>query len=244
MSTSSVAAGTAPAPRSLPARFIGIITSPKDTFQSVAAHPRWLGAFILTVVLGAILIALPMTTPAGQEATLRQSVQQMESFGMTVTDQAYEQMRARMWFAPYQTAIGMLIGSPIITFIVAGLLFLAFNVAMGGNATFKQLLAVLVHSSFIMTLQQLFTSPLNYFRGSIESATTIGVLLPMLDPKSFIGRVAGMTDFFMFWYIVVLAMGLGVLYRRKTQPIAFTFVVIYAVFVCGIAAVMSRLGGA
>jgi polyferredoxin len=43
---------------------------------------------------------------------------------------------------------------------------------------------------------------------------------------------------------VVLAIGLGVLYKRRTTPIAITLFAIYAVFVLGFAAVMSRLGGA
>ena len=41
-----------------------------------------------------------MTTEAGKEATLRASVEGMEAFGMTVSDQMYEQMRGRMWLAP------------------------------------------------------------------------------------------------------------------------------------------------
>ena len=42
---------------------------------------------------------------------------------------------------------------------IAGVLFLVFNVAMGGSATFKQLFAVFVHAGIISALQQLFTGP-------------------------------------------------------------------------------------
>ena len=42
----------------------------------------------------------------------------------------------------------------------------------------------------------------------------------MVDPKSFVGRVLAMTDLFLIWYVLVLAIGLAVLYRRRTQPIA------------------------
>ena len=107
----------------------------------------------------------------------------MEAFGMTVTDQMYEQMRGRMWFAPYQTAVSVLIFSPIMAVAIAGVLFLVFNVAMGGEATFKQLFAVFVHAGVISALQQLFTGPLNYFRGAVTSATNLAVLLPMVDAE-------------------------------------------------------------
>jgi hypothetical protein len=155
----------------------------------------------------------------------------------------YEQMRGRMWFAPYQTAIAILIVSPIVTVVLAGILYLVFNVMMGGERTFKQMYAVFVHAGVISTLGALFTGPLNYFRGAVTSATNLAVLLPMVDPKSFVGRVLAMTDLFLIWYLLVLAIGLAVLYRRRTQPIAWTLYGVYAAGVLVIAAVMSALGG-
>jgi hypothetical protein len=228
---------------SLPARFLGVITAPKETFASVVAHPRWLGMLVLTTVIIAAGTSLPMTTDAGKEATLRQQVEGMEAFGMTVSDQMYEQLRGRMWLAPYQTAITVLVFSPIVAVAIAGILFLVFNVLMGGGATFKQLFAVLIHAGVISALQQLFTGPLNYFRGAVTSATNLAVLLPMVDPKSFVGRILSMTDLFLIWYLLVLAIGLAVLYRRKTQPIALALYGVYAAGVVVFAAVMSALGG-
>ena len=242
MTNTSVTTGGAP-PLGLPARFVGIITAPKETFQSVAAHPRWFGMMLLVTVIIALCSALPMTTEAGKEATLRASVEGMEQFGVTVSDQMYEQLRGQLWFAPYQTAIGILFISPIMTVVFAGILYLVFNVLMGGDATFKQLFSVFVHASVISALQQLFTGPLNYFRGAVTSATNLAVLLPMVDPKSFVGRVLAMTDLFLIWYLLVLAIGLAVLYRRRTQPIALTLYGVYGAGVLLIAAVMSALGG-
>jgi len=115
MTNTATLPGASPAPLSLPARFVGIITAPKETFQAVAAHPRWLGMLLVCNILIALCTALPMTTEAGKEATLRQQVEGMESFGMQVSDQMYEQLRGRMWMAPYQTAIGILVFSPVFT---------------------------------------------------------------------------------------------------------------------------------
>lgn len=244
MPNTTVSTGASAAPLSLPARFLGVITSPKDTFHSIVANPKWLGMLILTTVIIAFGATLPMTTEAGKEATLRASVEGIEGFGMTVSDQMYEQMRGRMWFAPYQTAITILIASPIMTLILSGILFVVFNVALGGGATFKQLFTVMVHASAISALQQLFTGPVNYFRGAVTSATNLAVLMPMVDSKSFIGRVLAMTDLFLLWYLLVLAIGLAVLYRRRTQPIALSLYAVYAIGVLVIAAIMSRVGGA
>jgi hypothetical protein len=222
------------------ARFVGIITAPKATFENVVAHPRILGMLVLTTVIIAVAAALPMTTEAGKQAALDQQVSQLEAFGMQVNDEMYEQMRQRMSIAPYTTAISVLIASPIIAAILAGILFAVFNAALGGEATYRQLYSVLVHAGAITALGQLFVGPFNYLRGSTSNPTTIGSLLPMLDETSFIGRLAGMIDLFIIWWIIVLAIGLAVLYRRRTQPIAMTLFGIYALIAVGIAAFLSR----
>jgi hypothetical protein len=145
--------------------------------------------------------------------------------------------------APYTTAGAIFVMSPIMTAVIAGILFAIFNAAMGGNATFKQVYAVVVHAGVIQALAQLFTGPLNYFRQSMTSATSLSVLLPMLPDGSFAARLAGMIDLFLIWWVVALAIGLAVLFRRRTQPIAISLFAVYAVIALGAAAVMSRLGG-
>ena len=243
MANTTAETGAVPAPKSLPARFIGIITSPRDTFTSVAANPKWLGMLVLTTLIVMVCAVLPMTTEGGREALLETQVRQMESFGIQGNDQMYQQMRGRVGIAPYTTAGGVLVMSPVITAVMAGILFAVFNAAMGGTATFKQVYSVVVHAGVISALGQLFTGPLNYFRGTMASASNLGVLLPMLPDGSFLARLAGMIDLFLVWWVFVLAIGLGVLYRRRTQPIAIALFGVYAVIALAGAAIMTRLGG-
>jgi hypothetical protein len=221
-------------------RFIGIITAPKATFQGVVASPKILGMLLLTTLIVAFGAALPMTTDAGKQAALDQQVSQMESFGFKVNDEQYEGMRKGMEFAPYTTAISVVVASPIIIAIMAGILFAIFNAAMGGEASYKQVYSVTTHAGVISALGQLFVGPFNYMRGSTANPTTLGSLLPMFDDTSFVGRLTGMIDFFVIWWLIVLAIGLGVLYRRRTQPIAMTLFGIYALIIICVAAVMSR----
>jgi hypothetical protein len=47
MANTTVQTGAAPAPKSLLARAIGIITAPRATYESVVAHPKWLGMLAL-----------------------------------------------------------------------------------------------------------------------------------------------------------------------------------------------------
>jgi hypothetical protein len=244
MTTPPITAASAPASKNLLARFIGVLTSPRDTFASVAASPKWFGMLALTAVIVAIFAALPLTTEAGRQTAIDQSVTQMQSFGMTVSDQMYEALEKGAGRMPYTTGISMLVGIPIIGLIFAGILFAIFNAALGGEASFKQVFSVYAHAGVISAISAAFSGVVNYFRGSMGSVANLGALLPMLSEKSFAGLLLGMVDVFLIWYLVVLAMGLAVLYRRRTQPIAISLLSVYAVIAIVVALIKSRVGGA
>ena len=221
MASTSVEAQPAAASMGLPARLIGIITAPADTFRSVVAQPRWFGMLAVSVLVAVVLTGGFMMTEVGQNAWL----DQIEAAGTPP-----EQMAAMERMAPmvgYFTAGAMLVSIPAMLLIVAGIVFAVFNAALGGTATFKQIFAVVVHTAPIGILAQLFTIPLNYVRESLTSSTSLAVMLPMLEANSLGARLAAWVDLFVIWQLVVLAIGLGVLYRRRTQPIALTVLSLY-----------------
>lgn len=244
MPTTPTDPGAAPAPKGLVARVIGIIVAPRETFASVVAHPRWLGMLALTVLVGIAAVSGLMMTERGRQAALDAQVAQMENFGVTVDDQMYRNMERQMAIAPYTAAAGVLVSVPLMYLIVAGILFVVFNAVMGGSATFRQLFTVVVHVGPVGLLHQLFTVPVSIARGTMGSVSHLGMLVPMLDEKSLVARFLGSIDVFYIWQFLVLAIGLGVLYRRRTQPIATTLLVIYGGIALIVAFVMSRLGGA
>jgi len=243
MTTTAPAAGSTPAPKNLFARFIGIITAPKDTYRSVVAAPTVLGMLALTAVLSAFFTALPMTTDAGKQAAIEQQVQQMQSFGFPVNDQLYDQLQKGANRLPYTTGGSVLVVWPIMAAIFAGILFAIFNAGLGGEATFKQVYSVYIHSGVISTLSAVLSGTVNYFSGRVGSVTNLGALLPMLPEKSFGAHLLGAVDIFIIWSVIVVAMGLAVLYKRRTQPIAISLLSVYAVIALGIALLKSR-GGA
>ena len=90
----------------------------------------------------------------------------------------------------------------------------------------------------------LFTMPLMYVRESMSGVTNLGVFLPMLDERSFLARFFGSIDLIRIWWVVVLATGLSVLYRRKSWPIATALLVIYGTIAIIWAAVLASRAGA
>ena len=201
MTTNVVESGSAP--KSLPSRMLGVITSPADTFRGIVAQPRWLDVMVVVTLLLAALQFWLLSTESGQVAV--------------ITILAYGAM----------------------TLIIGGILYAVFNAALGGNARFKQVLSVVAHAGVVPLLSALFATPLNYFRESMTSPTTLSVFLPRLEEGSFAGRFLGLIDLFLIWWVVVLAIGLAVLYRRKTQPILIGLLSVYILIGGVIALVMS-----
>jgi Yip1 domain len=239
----SESTGTAAIPdKGLAARFFGILFAPTDTFRAVVARPRWLGMALVVIALSGGAQFWFQSTAVGRQATLDESVRKMESFGFKVSDQAYEGMRKAIMEPPaWRVALsaGMtVVLPPIIWAAIAGILYLVFA-ATGGQAAFKQVYAVVVHSSVVSVLGSLLITPVNYFRESLSSSTNLGVFLPFLPEGSFLARLLGMVDVFLVWWVLVLAIGLAVCYRKKTRGVAVALFAVYGVIAVGFAAIMA-----
>jgi hypothetical protein len=228
---------------SLPARFWGVLTSPRATFADVAARPRWFGMMAVVVLVAAVCTGVFFSTQVGQSAYLDKVVESTRQAGREMPEAQWAMMQK---IASYMGPIyffATLVFAPLAWLVMAGILFAVFNAALGGTATFRQLFAVFVHSTATTVIQQLFVTPLNYARGTISSATNLAVFLPMLDEGSFLAKLLGMIDFFIIWWLVLLAIGLGVLFKRKTGPIAAGLFIVYGVIAVIAAAFFGR-GGA
>lgn len=232
------------APKSLPARILGVLFAPKATYADVAARPRVLGALavVLAITMGGTFTFL--STEVGKTAMLDQQTKMMESFGVKMNDAAYERMEQGADRARYFGAAAQLVSLPLTALVIAGIAFGVFNAAMGSDAAFKQVYAVVVHSGVLIAAQQLFVLPLDYVRETMSSPTNLGVFLPFLDENTFVARLLGSIDLFIIWWVVNLAIGLGVLYRKRTTPIATTLLVLYVAIGLIIAAIKTAASGA
>ena len=71
----------------LPARMVGVLLSPKETFAAVAATPRWLGVMIATLIVTSACTYVILSSPDMQDAIIDQQISRMESGGATVSDE-------------------------------------------------------------------------------------------------------------------------------------------------------------
>ena len=215
------------------ARLIGVLFSPKETFAAIVARPRWLAVMIVTLVMSSAAYYVILSSQDMQDAIVDQQVRAMESRGNVVSDQQIANIERFIGYLPVGYAVGIFVLGPLFGAAIAGIVTGIFTTLMGGNGTFKQVFAVMNHAGFIPAISALFIAGMLAVGakpiGARPPGANLGVFLPMLEDTSFPAVLLRSIDMFLLWWMDVLAIGLGVLYKRRTGPIATTFIGLYIV---------------
>ncbi len=228
---------------SLAARILGVIVRPRRTFERVATTPRWIGVMIATTLAAALAGTLFVETTVGRQALVDQWERTAIAFGLDVDDRRYAQFQDLSRNGSAYVIATAVVTGPGLTFALAGLLLAALGGRRNG-VSFRQVVAVVAHAAVIPALRQVVAAPLGYVRETTASATALGVWFPMFDEASPVARFLGALDVFVLWWLVVLALGVGVLYDRRARTISATLVGIYAALALLMAIAMALTGGA
>jgi hypothetical protein len=220
-----------------------MVRSPRATLTSAVANPRTLDLALLTIAIAATCSVGFLLTRVGQLAALDQQVRQLESFGTIITDQRYAELRRLVPYRPAISAAMIVLGWPILWVVLAAVLQTLGNRTGNGHATFAQVLTVVVHASSIFAVRALVAEPINYARESIGGATSLGMILPSFGESTFPARLLGAIDVFVLWWVVLVALGLSILYRTRTLPIARWLFGAYAAGAAAIALTQALRGG-
>src|SRR5438067_3053208 len=124
-------AGSAPSPKSLPARIAGILFTPRATYADVAARPRWLAMFLVVYLVTAAVGTTFMSTEIGRNAVVDQQITQAESYGRQFTDQQIDRLETMSKYYAYGTPVLQLVSLTLASLLVAGLAFAVFNALLG-----------------------------------------------------------------------------------------------------------------
>ena len=235
-------------PLSLGQRLVGVLFSPRPTYESVAQHPRWLGVLAVAALAMALGQYAFLSTPRGQEAMRAAALAQVRALqdtGLLPAEAMQQEVRQARTstVSPVGTAAYVAVVIPVSAAILAGLLIGWFNTIGGGEARYRQVFAIVAHSSLIWCVAGIVAWVVGYFKGEVVNAAgSLAGLLPMLDEEGFFARFLGFIDLFWIWGLVNLAIGIAVLYRRQTGGIATSFVSIYVAVGLVYAIVRSSLG--
>jgi hypothetical protein len=233
---------------SLAAHVYGVIRRPRVTFSTIVQAPSWLPVLVATTTVTFLCGIAFLRTDVGQQALVDQWERTATAFGQPVDDEGYARMeqtaRSGAFAAAYTAATALGSGPLLVLVVSTGVFALLKREGAGASRpSFAQVLAVVSYASVILALRQVVATPIDYIRESIASPTTLVQFFSMLDDASPIARFLAIIDLFVVWWIVVLAIGLSVLYRRSTRALVFALTSAYVVLALLAALAMAVSGG-
>jgi len=242
--TSGSGAAISPPPtNAVLSRIFGVIRRPRATMSAIAASPRWIAILALLTIAAAGSRAAVFETRVGRLALVDEWERTAVAFGQEVDDARYTELRA---LSTHAVAYGIgtaLVYGPVLTLTIATGVFLLFGAADQQRVSFTQVCAVVAYASVPLALRQIVASVSTYVSESTASATSIATWWPTLNEASATARFAGVLDVFVIWWVIVLAIGIGVLYQRSARRLAVTFLGAYAGLALLLAGTMAVLGG-
>jgi hypothetical protein len=209
----------------------------------VASSPRWGGVMALTFLVSTLCGAALLQTEVGRVALVDQWERTASAFGQPVDDAQYAALEDASANGAAYAALSSLVSGPVVTLAVAALLLAVFNGALGGAATYAQVVAITAHAGVILALRQVIAAPLDYARETLASPMTMTVFLSVFDEASPIARFFGIVDLFVVWWLAVLAIGVSVLYRRPARRVLVALISTYLILALLLVIAMALSGG-
>jgi hypothetical protein len=207
----------------------------------VVRHPVFMTTWMVVLLAVAICGGLLLSTPVGQQALVDERVRVTEAFGQRVDDAAYAGLQANPPLLVYLTSGGRLLLTPPMTVLVAaGLIALAR--VDGATMPAKTALAVVVHATVVLAVQQVVATPVHYLYESLTSPTNVAGILRVFDEGTWPSRLFGTIDVFGLWWMWLLSVGLAAATAGSVRRYFLRLTAVYVVVAGMVAAVFAVLG--
>ena len=202
-------------------RMVGVFVSPGATFEAVRARVSvadWLVPLILVMLVSAV--SMYMLTPLMDEmnAALKDAGEHAQTIGRVTT------------------MIGATFGVAIMLFVIAAILLGLARLVLGGETTYRHVLAVSSYSSLVYIPSSIVTVPLMIAKESIEVQVGLGLLLPDSMVESFLAYFLHALNVFSVWQCALTAIGLGIVSGISTKKAAIGVFVLFILYALGSAA--------
>lgn len=218
-----------PAGDPLRRRIIRTITAPGPLFRELRTDTPWVGPLVFVVLVGVGIVLLLPDELFLREA--RESLLRATERGTAVP--SVERVAA---VARIAALVGGAVATPVMAFVVAGLLTLVFSVVGDGDATYLQYLTVTTHAMVITAIGGLVTLPVQILAGDLRAGLSLAALAPGLVGGGLAGSVAQGIDPFTVWALVVTGVGVAAMnLRRNWLAPASVVVGLYLLALFGIA---------
>jgi hypothetical protein len=222
MTTTSMPAPEAAAPVSPIGRIIGVFTSPRQTFTSIAEKPSWVAPMLLMMILAVVVGGL-LNSKMNWAQYIRHKAEENPRFEQLSEEKKDEAVAGQVKFwAGFSYAVGA-VAIPISILIFAGIYLVAFNLMSGAGVRYGQSFAITTHAflpAAITSILAMIILPLKT-HGDVDPenivATSLKAYLPETAPKPLLA-LGGSLELFWIWCLVLIAIGFTAANPRKVKP--------------------------
>lgn len=231
-------------------RIVGTLLFPEETFKDINIHPNVILPLVIAIVISftCSLIVSNRININWEQFYTKYFDQQLEKQGKTRTDLSQQekenlnsQIKAAAKVAPYFTYISPIVFPVVIPPLLA-LIFWGGITLMGGITTYKKIFSLVIHVFCTVTLfvQGALSvivvfikdpADIDITKGAIV-VTNLGALMAQGSSK-FLVAVLSQLDIFVFWPLILFAIGIPTVSRNISRAYAnivvFGLWAIYAV---------------
>lgn len=210
-------------------KIVGIYTAPRRTFEAIDQNPTWFLPFIIGVVFFLIFQFLTV------DLQMDYRMEMMEARG-DIPQEQMDVAKAQMQ-GPFKY-IGFVAG-PIVwlimILIIAALFYVAGNLMIGGDTSFKKVFAIVAWTGLIGVISFIIMTLLILSKGTMHGvALDLSILLdtPAIgEDKSTLYRILSKFDVFVIWEIVLYIIGMSVTYKATVKKAAVPILSLWALWI-------------
>ncbi len=215
---------------SLPKRLAQVFFSPGDLFEALREKPVWAWALVVVAALVALSVIL---IPA--ELWVELSRNQLIERGQEVPPGLESSAGVIRIFS----VLGAVIVTPIMIFLLSGIVTFIFSFLMGDEGRYAQYLSVVAHASIISAVGSLLLVPLKIAQRDPSVTLSLGTFASFLQEGYFL-RVLKLLDLFALWSYGVMAVGATKISPRRGFASALA---VFLLFALAFALIFGIFGG-
>ncbi len=201
------------------ARLVGVIFSPKATFESIARRPNWLLPILLLTIVTLAVVGF-FGHRVGWRAFFEKQDANSSSFQQASSEQQERSLEGQVKYGPPFVYVTAAISSVIGAVIVAAILFGVFSGLMGAKFSFKTSMGIVTHSWVpgvivaLLGILIIFVKDPSTIDLQHLVASNGGAFLAS-DSSKWLVSLLGSIDIFSFWYMILMAIGFSAAAPKK-----------------------------
>ena len=209
-------------------RMVGTFFSPGQTFEAVEDRCTWADWVIPVAVVAAFTVLFVWWTyPIAHLEQIEMSRERLEQQEELSEEQKEEELkRVEAGVELERAAVMVTVMVFVGLFIQAAIFFFGAQFILQGDRRYKDVLAVTAYSMLVGVPAAMVRLLLTLSKGTMKVQTSLSFFLSPEMEGTFVYRLFSGVDFFTFWQMCLMSIGIGIVYGmpfKRTGTMVFVF---------------------